>query len=393
MDHAPPTAAIAPPRLWSLDALRGACAGIVFLSHWHLWANFPPRGAVEQAVRAVGETFHESFTTLAWPTGGHHPAVLGFFVLSGFCIHFPFEWRARAGRAAPDWKDYFRRRFWRIMPVYWAACSLGLAFVIVEALHPSGSKLLHVHATATTTDVVVRFAGLAGLYPHEIFAGNYILTTVAVEMLMYAIYPLFYRFAVRGAWRGLGVTFLGLHLAAIPLLSFVTPFWVFSSPLMLGIFWYAGALAAHLFLAGRARVSAFWFLLSWCGFLALKATPSFYGLNLLKQAAWGLVCVLGLLWVIRQEQLRPRWGDRAIAVGLRRTGDLSYSLYAMHTPAVMLASWALLRTGAQNYFAQLATTLAASLAATLAVHYGIERRFYRPHQQVAAEKIIPARSA
>lgn len=378
MESAASPPAAAPTRLWSLDALRGACAGIVFVSHWHLWANFPPHGAFERAIRAVGEAGHEAFTTLAWPTGAHHPAVIGFFVLSGFCIHYPFERRALAGAAPPDWPDYFRRRFRRIMPVYWAACALGLIFAIAENTHPSGSALLHLHATAPVCDVLVRFAGLAGLYPHEIFAGNYILTTVAVELLMYAGYPLFFRYAARGAWRGLGATFLILHLVAILLLPFVTPFWVFNSPFMLGIFWYAGALTARLYLAGRGRLRFSWVLLAWLGFMALKAIPHFYGLNLLKQAAWGLVCALGILWAVRQEELRPCWRDHPVAAFLRRAGDVSYSLYAMHTPALMLATWALLLVGIRSYSAQLAATLAASLAATLVVHYSLERHFYRP---------------
>ena len=386
----PPTAATAPARLWSLDALRGACALVVFLSHWHLWSNFSPHGALQQTVRAAGEFLHGSFAALTWPTGGHHPAVIGFFVLSGFCIHYPFERRARLGRPRPGWDDYFRRRFRRIMPVYWAACTLGLAFVAAEKLHPSGSVLLGLHATAPLADVLVRFAGLAGLYPHEIFAGNYILTTVAVELLMYAAYPLFYRYTARGAWVGLGVAFLALHLAAILLLPYVTPFWVFNSPLMLGIFWYAGALAAHLFLAGRAHVRAPGVLLAWVAFLLLKATPdlfgiNFYGLNLLKQAAWGLVCVLGILWVIRRELLRPQWVHRPFSAALCRAGDFSYSLYAMHTPALMLASWALILADCQNYLAQLAATLAASLTATFAVHFGIERVFYRPRSAEGGE--------
>ena len=380
MDHAtPPSAVAAPHRLWTLDALRGACALVVFVSHWYLWAFLPPHGAMQEAVHAAGRKLYDAFTLLAWPTGGHHPAVLGFFVLSGFCIHYPFERRALAGAPAPDWGEYGRRRFRRIMPVYWAACSLGLVFVAVETLRPSGSAVLALHAIAPWPDILVRFAGLAGLYPHEIFAGNYILTTVAVEMLMYAAYPFFHRFAIRGAWRSLGLGFLSLHLAAIALLPFVTPFWVFNSPLMLGIFWYAGALAAHLYLTGRARLSGYWPLAAWVAFLGLKSIPAFYGLNLLKQAAWGLVCVLGLLWVIRQEELWAHSRARRAAVALRYAGDISYSLYAMHTPALMLVSWAMLRMDGQNYFVQLGATLAASLAVTLAVHYGIERVFYPPH--------------
>ena len=50
----------------------------------------------------------------------------------------------------------------------------------------------------------------------------------------------------------------------------------------------------------------------------------------------------------------------------------------MHTPALMLASGAMLRLGLRDYGLQLVLTMIASLAAVLAVHHGVEKVFYRP---------------
>lgn len=372
----------APPRLWSLDVLRGACAGVVFLSHWHLWSGFTPDGVLQRNVHAGLDAIHELFVLAAWPLGGHHPAVLGFFVLSGFCIHFPFEWRLRHGGAAPVWRDYFQRRFLRIMPVYWSACALGVAFIALEHAHPTGLPLLALHAYAPPPHLAARLLALSGIYPDEIFAGNYLLNTVAVEILMYGAYPLFHRFAARGAWRGLGGAFLAFHLFAIVLLRWVTPFWVFNSVFMLGLFWYAGALAAHLYVARGWTVPGRWIGVAWLAFLATKLVPHFYGLNLLKQAAWGVVCVLGIVWVLRRERAAHRT-QSALVRALRWTGRISYSLYAVHTPAIMLATWALFTLGCHDYFAQLGATSACSIAATLLVYHGVERRFYRPRGAAA----------
>ena len=374
---------VAPARLWSLDVLRGLCAGIVFLSHWHLWSDFAPQPGLESLVRQAASVVHDAVTVLTWPTGGHHPAVLAFFVLSGFCIHYPYERRALTGAPEPGWRDYFGRRFQRIMPVYWAACLLGLAFVAAETWRPSDSPLLSLHALSSPGDVVIRLTGLAGVVPREIFAGNYILTTVTVEIFMYAAYPLFHQWAARGRWSELGLTFIALHLVAILMLRYFSPYWVFNSLLMLGIFWHAGALAAHLFLTGRGRVSGHWLLLAWAGFLALKAMPHFPGLNLMKQAAWAGVCMLGILWVIQLERRYPATADLRPMRLLRSTGTISYSLYAMHTPAIMLATWVLIHAGLRNYLLQLAATLTASVMATAAAHYGLERRLYRPRTEAA----------
>lgn len=368
----------APARLWSLDVLRGVCAGIVFLSHWHLWSDFPPQGLFARFLHALGAQLHDTLAYLTWPTGGHHPAVLGFFVLSGFCIHYPFERRALAGEPPPRWSDYFRRRFLRIIPVYWAACALGAIFVVAQQHWPAPSPLLTLHADGSLSDIVVRVTALAGVYPKEIFAGNYILTTVTVEMFMYALYPLIYGAAARGRWVGLGMVFVLSHALAIGLLRFFTPYWVFNSVFMLGLFWYAGALAAHLFLTHRPNVSWFWVLATWIVFLIAKAAPPFPGLNLLKQALWGLVCTVGLLAVIRLDQARPQLAQERPIRALIWVGSISYSLYALHTPAIMLANWALLHLGLTNYLLQLTATMAASVVVTLGVYYGVERYFYRP---------------
>lgn len=365
-----------PSRLHSLDAWRGICALVVFLSHWHPWCDFRPVGAVERFLREVGNQAHEAFMALFWPTGGHHPAVIAFFVLSGFCIHYPFERRALLGEPSPSWPAYFKRRFFRIMPVYWAGCGLGLLFVAAQTYAPARSALLELHAGCSLEDVVVRFTAIAGIYPREIFAGNYILTTVTVEILMYVAYPLVHYQAMRGRWRGLGLAFVALHLFAVLLLRWFTPYWVFNSVFMFGIFWYAGAYAAHLHLAGRNRARAWWPVAAYALFLVVKALPYFYGLNLLKQAAWALVSFLGILWAVRREHAAAAPGGRS--PWMRWLADISYSLYALHTPAVMLASWALLRIGAAHYSLQLAGTLVASGVAVLGSHYLIERRFYRP---------------
>lgn len=335
-------------------------------------------GQFERFIREMGSQVHDAFMALFWPTGGHHPAVIAFFVLSGFCIHYPFERRAMLGEPSVSWPVYFKRRFFRIMPVYWAGCVLGLIFVAAQTYAAAPSALLELHAGCSLEDVVVRIASIAGIYPREIFAGNYILTTVTVEILMYVAYPIIHYHAMRGRWRGLGLTFVALHLFAILLLRWFTPYWVFNSVFMFGLFWYAGAYAGHLHLAGRNRVRAWWLVAAYALFLVVKALPYFYGLNLLKQAAWALVSFLGILWIVRREQSSAAPATARRGPFLRWLADISYSLYAMHTPAVMLASWALLHLGLAHYSLQLAATLGASAAAVLGTHYVIERRFYRP---------------
>ncbi len=359
---------------------------MVFLSHWHLWCAFAPVGAVQEFVHDFLQNCYEWLVVTTWPTGGHHPAVLAFFILSGFCIHYPAEWRLAHGNRNLPVGDYYWRRFVRIMPVYWIASLLGLLLVGLEIAWPSGNALLHFHAQAPLSHIAVRFLAIAGAYPQEIFVGNYILNTIAAEIMMYAAYPLFHRLAMHGRWRTLGAVFILMHAFAIVLLLLgFSPYWAFNSFFMLGLFWFAGALIAHGFVACRWRVPGGWVLLAWLVFLLAKSVPHFYGLNLIKQALWGLTCTVALLWVLGFEERHGTWRRRQIVQSLCFGGSISYSLYAVHTPVMLISTWFLLRIlGCENYFIQLSVTLLASVGATLACYYLIERRFYRPRIAPAA---------
>jgi peptidoglycan/LPS O-acetylase OafA/YrhL len=382
VDPVDATPTLPAPRLWSLDVLRGGCALAVFLCHWHLWSDFTPHGALQSGVRAFLENGYNAFVTLTWPTGGHHPAVICFFVLSGFCIHYPVAQRELHGRPHPPWRGYFRRRFLRIMPAFWAACLLGIVFVIAQSLHPANRALLAQHATGSVGEIIARFAGVSGFYPQEIFAGNYPLTTVAVEIMMYALYPWFHFHALRHHWAGLGVAFALLQAVAVLLLGILSPYWMFNSVLMMGLFWYLGAFAAYLYVSRRARIHGAWFLSAWLGFLWLKTVPHFYGLNVLRQDAWAIVCTLGMLWALGREASHPLEPEYRPVSVMRFFGKISYSLYAMHTPAIMLATWMLVVVvHTQDYFVQLATAFAFSALATLLTYRFVEQAFYRPRSE------------
>jgi peptidoglycan/LPS O-acetylase OafA/YrhL len=379
-----------PRRFWTLDALRGICALVVFLSHWHLWAQFAPAGVVERGLHRAMDSILAGFTALAWPTGGNHPAVICFFVLSGFCIHYPF---ARGLRGDPgttaSWRDFYRRRFFRIMPVYWTAALLGLVFVSAELRQPSGDGLLALHSQSSPTDVLIRLSATTDLVPREILAGNAPLSTVGIEILLYLAYPVFFWAARRRQWVALGAVFFGFEGAGLALLSRVSSFWIYNSLFMYGVFWYAGALTADYFVRHGTRSYRHALVFSWAGFVLLNAAPHFYGLSVLKQNLWGLVCVFGVLQCLH---LETRFASAVTKLPVRVlcfTGEISYSLYAVHTPALLLATWALIHFGVASYSMQLAVTLAAAIAVTLIVYYAIERTFYRPRTRVP---IGPARS-
>ena len=127
-------------------------------------------------------------------------------------------------------------------------------------------------------------------------------------------------------------------------------------------------------------VSAF---LAWAGFLALKALPAFFGRGTLMQNAWGLVCVLGLLQCLHMEKTAPQWRTARPMGALRYAGQISYSLYAVHPPAIMATSWALERfPAARSNTVQLGLTFLATALLTAATYWFIERPYLLRTAQV-----------
>lgn len=368
----------ATPRLHGLDRLRGVCALSVFLSHWFLW-NSPPAGA-EMATQWWGGLMwvYKLIQAVTWPEGSQHPAVVCFFVLSGFCVHGGFENRARAG-VAPSWRVYYQRRFNRIMPVYWVGALLGVLFVVAQQARPVDMPLLWFHAQSAPPEIVARLGAFAGLWPREIFAGNLTLGTVAVEILIYVGYPLFHVliFRARHGWKLAGLIAVILYVLPLWLDAYLDPFVLYASILVGALLWTMGAGAAHWFYRRSARLRGRWVLGAWVGFIGLNQLPYFVGASLVKQVGWAGVCVAGILWLVGREREETETADSRLARNLNWWGRISYPLYAVHTPVILLVVW-FWGGGATPVGFGLQAVLSLGLSVMIAhvVHDRVECRFY-----------------
>lgn len=306
-------------RFARIDQVRGFAAVIVVLCHLSVSAYV---GAPN-----VGEPF---LPWLGFVLGFGYLGVPLFFVVSGFCIHWPDARARQEGRLAPpDWRAFFRRRFWRLYPPY--------------ALSVLGALLLLLIATGawpvSLGSLLAQLALVHTFHASTFLGVNPPSWTLAVEAQLYLAYPVVFLLMRRhGPWRALATT-LVVTMAYRVLITFLPLPDAVSGPawelfLARWFEWTVGALLAE-WAAGNVRLPDA--LGSW--WLVLPLVPLViyvgeyhnwhYGIWVLREPMYGATFGLLLLAVLRLP--RPVRPSR-LASWLADVGVWSYSLYLVHRP-------------------------------------------------------------
>ena len=276
-------------RIRGLDAIRFVCAFWVVMSH-NSGIGVPHQHVSGSFLwRAMQGLWNLSFNGAA--------AVMVFFVISGFAIHYPF----RHGET-PVWGEYFWRRYIRI----------GVPVV-----------------------VAVLLLWFAGPLPTNLEKG--VLWSLYAEAIYYTLYPVLMIGRRRLGWR----TLLALSAGAALLLILRNPHqkdfheqgialtWVLGLPT-----WLLGCLLAeHADSLNAARVPRIWmwrFLV-----FATAALCELLRFHSPIGSPWTLplFSILVFFW-LRQEISQNR--AKPPLAFLEKAGAWSYSLYLMHLPAFWL---------------------------------------------------------
>ncbi|HJU44948.1 MAG TPA: acyltransferase [Vicinamibacterales bacterium] len=354
----------------NLDALRGLLAVYVAIGHcrWLLWAGHSEwLAAPHQPWEAI-----PAYASAAFRYG--REAVMVFFVLSGFFIHYQ---AARIDRRPGTATAFYRRRWHRLAPPYYVALAVTL---ILDAIGRTWWPVLYQARTGdalldetfarggyTTASVAPAFVLLPSSLGRD-FGSNGPLWSLAYEAVYYAAYPLWLRLRQRSALAA----FAGVPLlcAAVPLLplggfavsvAFHYPIWLAGAliaersvktgtssrqPWIGGLMFVAGTLL-HLSAAGRVWPSLVAALLFGCGAVLLFAAASF----------------------------PARLVGAAEYLGLR-----SYTIYIVHFPVLALASaWVIQSHGGRPLHGWLALAGAVACVAFGCLCFEIcERHFLHP---------------
>ncbi len=357
-----------------LDGMRGIAATYVMLGHarWLLWEGYSG-GYLRHPERysAAGKALVYASSAFRWG----HQAVLFFFVLSGFVIHLRYARRLQSGEDARfDLGPYLYRRARRIYPpliaallVTWGLDSLCSALHLATAdsttLYPGmNTNIGHDHSLAT----LLRNLAFI-MYP--VFGSDGPLWSLTFECYFYLLYPAFY-VATRRSW--VAATAAMIALSAIGF----APIWPDSLAWLRGVFetmiiWWLGALLADCY-AGRLPIAFGPLAAAMAAFLVVP----FWHVGPTTQDVVVGIGVAG--FVAACFALKARGASLAPLARLAPLGEMSYTLYVVHFPILVLCSGLVMRASGgvlPMHFGWAAAAVVLCLAFAWALHFAVERPF------------------
>jgi peptidoglycan/LPS O-acetylase OafA/YrhL len=302
-----------------LDPIRGVAILLVFVYHslgvaygrdqlpWgHWFRNF---NASHSFLLLIPATF-------GWV------GVAIFFVVSGFCIHLSFS-------RSPQWSLFFWRRFFRIYPLY-------LVTLLFFALVFPATRLHSV--SLSSSDQLVSHLLLIHNFGKSIFGINSSYWSIAIEVQLYALYPLLIALATRFGWRrslvGIAAIEVTLRLT-MGVLGTVggkgMPSYLSASPLVYWFSWSLGAYVAERHIRGTIDSLPKYSLYA-IGTAAVASTffKPLYGLSFLLFA---LLTAGVVATFLHNGELQFPF-PVALRTHLQKVGIWSYSLYLWHQPLV-----------------------------------------------------------
>lgn len=340
-----------PASLPVLDALRGLAALYVVLFHacglWLVGVEGQEKSALE-ALHAANGVSGLGIAALSLLRYGRQ-AVLLFFILSGFCVHYRSAaalaaWSGTGRAPQPAWWQFAWKRLWRLYPTLLVGLALTAIadsagrsinpgmYAFGQGLPPSLASGI-VFAPLTFETLLGNLALQADLMVSH-FGSNGPLWSLGIEAWCYALYPIYHRLSVkRGAW---GAFRISIAVAALGLIGTATGQMPVLRALVFWPVWCAGALIAEAYV-GRVRLPHARFLgILGCASLAAAFIYGQTGDRL--QDLWAWACPIAATFAGLMLALPGRASDlvERLAPRVRWLATISYSLYATHYPVLML---------------------------------------------------------
>ena len=312
-------------RIPIIDFLRGlSCLGVL-LYHVRvdLWIGWWRITSYPQEY----SSFSKAMSWLSIPTPFMGYAVVLFFLISGFCIHYPNT----ARKTKPDWKTYLSLRFWRIYPAYFVALlmSAGISYLCLSLWGDKDWDVSKIFRVATLTQNYPPVSGQ--------FLINPSLWTIPLEMEFYLLYPLAFLFFRSNRSSLLLIFSLGISGLSI-LLSYHGYYWLSFTAVFLWPSWLIGAGIAKLHRDQKLKLiklGYLFFLTVLC--LGISLMSKYQNWETWTQyLAWTAFYSFFFILCLSYAGLINRIIGNRLMKSVSWIGKISFSLYLIHFPLFRL---------------------------------------------------------
>jgi peptidoglycan/LPS O-acetylase OafA/YrhL len=260
-----------------------------------------------------------------------------FLIISGFLIHLGFISRNKSLNIA----TFYSKRFWRIYPPY-------LLVLIIFCLTGAGINY-YLHSHYGLRDLLSHLFFIHNLSDRYIFSINPSFWTLALEMQLYLIYPVFLFIRKK---LGVDKTMILIFLL-VPVSWFASHYLFPQSHLVAPCFitnywfnWCAGAFLAERYWNSTRVFGRHNLLVAIVGFFAIILSGYFISFALAVQLSV-FTWVAFFEWILYAKiNISNRFNKIMALIGI-----ISYSIYLIHQPILrMMLSWYNL-PGQQDYWA------------------------------------------
>jgi peptidoglycan/LPS O-acetylase OafA/YrhL len=319
-------------RSTAIDALRGfaAIAVVVYHARAILWIG-------------LGEIYRANGISLdlnAWIGYASFPLSFGglgvslFFVLSGYCIHRRGAKLLANSRAHEmKWKSFAVRRFWRIYPTY--TCALVLTAVI-----DFWFSSRDVNQDNSLFSFIVSLFTFQGILAPT-FGSNGVFWTLAMEIHLYAVYPLLYfaskKFGPdRVLFTTLTISVVYCFLERMFGFESLLPYRFQRGPVFLP-YWFTWTIGFYLAEVEANRTkgpsNATWNVMTTIA-LPIGFLLTLKGVYLFAEIFWA-VTFANFLRISLRPSGQATWNS-TLGRLFAGVGLFSYSLYAVHAPLLLV---------------------------------------------------------
>jgi peptidoglycan/LPS O-acetylase OafA/YrhL len=366
-----------------IDGLRGLAALYVMIGHcrWLLWEGYESFLSHKSNYSYLSKALVYFLATFKYG----HEAVMFFFVLSGFVIHYKYSVKlSEDAFLSFEYFNYIGRRIKRLVPPLLFAIlltclldNIGLYLNFPIYTHTTAYSLINqsIGNSLDITTVISTIFFLQNVWK-PVYGSNAPLWSLMYEWWFYMLYPLLFWVNKRSSWLSLGVSailvFIGSRLSFVPLLS----------PVLQMLFcWWLGVLLADVY-TQRIKIPVHIPYLLMLLLPLLLLFPTHFP-NAVKMDVWWSIVFFSALFIMLYLQQK---GTNFILLNkLQWLGECSFSLYVTHFPIVVFMCGALLKynNGAlpsQQYYIFIAILITLMFA--WLIHFIIEKPFVAKAQKI-----------